>query len=151
LKKQICATFDGLSIKHIQEIIKDKSNKKLAAADDAKLLSSLNFENDDCLTIILHRAWMDDDDKTESKTGEVENARTFEVEKILAHKCLSNKKNARERYVFLVKWKGYDDSNNTFEPVCNLEHCSAFHEYILKKNKKKENENLMSFIPKKYL
>ena len=42
----------------------------------------------------------------------------YEVDKILDHRFLSNKK-----LQFLVKWKGYDDSENTWENKENLSNC----------------------------
>lgn len=40
----------------------------------------------------------------------------FVVEKILAHKF-------KGRHMFLVKWKGWPEENNTWEPIDHLEHC----------------------------
>ena len=47
---------------------------------------------------------------------EVEGQEEFEVEAILAHRG----QGARRRY--LIKWKGYPTSDNTWEPERNLTH-----------------------------
>ena len=46
-----------------------------------------------------------------------ENDEEYEVEKIIA----TRKKNKKTEY--LIKWKGYDDSENTWEPESNLSQC----------------------------
>jgi transposase InsO family protein len=48
---------------------------------------------------------------------ETEEETEFEVEKILAHRGNNHNKE------FLVKWLGYDDSENTWEPETNLTNC----------------------------
>jgi hypothetical protein len=50
---------------------------------------------------------------------ETEEEREFEVEKILDHRDYEQIK-LRE---FLVKWSGYDETENTWEPEENLRHC----------------------------
>lgn len=45
----------------------------------------------------------------------IEDNQTWEVERIIDHKKQRNGKNK-----YLVKWKGYDDSQNTWEPQDNL-------------------------------
>ena len=92
MKKKICSSFEGLKPDDILEIIKDESNKKLLSSDDNKILSSLEFNHEDSITIILNPEWMDDE--AEKVTEE----KTFEVEKILGHKCLSNKKSPQGHY-----------------------------------------------------
>jgi hypothetical protein len=44
---------------------------------------------------------------------------------------------------FLVKWVGYDDSHNSYEPWKNLKDVSILHEYLL-------TNNLSRILPKKY-
>ena len=41
----------------------------------------------------------------------------YEVERILNYKQISR------RPYYLVKWKGYDTSENTWEPIVNLKGC----------------------------
>lgn len=41
----------------------------------------------------------------------------YKVEKILEMKCMSGKPH------YLVRWKGYDTSENTWEPIKNLRGC----------------------------
>ena len=47
----------------------------------------------------------------------------YEVEKILDNRSV----NGLQQY--LVKWKGYDDSENTWEPKTNLKNCWALLKY----------------------
>jgi hypothetical protein len=48
---------------------------------------------------------------------EVQEDNVFEVEKILAHRTSNNGKE------YLIKWLGYPDSDNTWEPDTNLTNC----------------------------
>jgi hypothetical protein len=49
--------------------------------------------------------------------GRNEDEKHYEVEKILAVRITGN------RPYYLIKWKGYDTSENTWEPINNLNHC----------------------------
>ena len=53
---------------------------------------------------------------TETPPDLVEGEQEYEVEAILAHRRF------RGKYQYLVKWKGYDSSENTWEPENNLTH-----------------------------
>lgn len=46
----------------------------------------------------------------------------FEVERILSKKVVKSKGRKR-RVHYLIKWKGFNDFYNTWEPVSNLEGC----------------------------
>ncbi len=46
---------------------------------------------------------------------EIEEENEFEVEKVLAQKGQD----------YLVKWKGYEDSEDTWEPIKNLVNCRS--------------------------
>jgi hypothetical protein len=47
-----------------------------------------------------------------------ENAPYFEVEEVLSHKEVRSGKRMVKRY--LIKWVGYGQEHNTWEPECNL-------------------------------
>lgn len=59
----------------------------------------------------------------------------FEIEAIQA------KKKSQGKWVYFVKWEGFDEEHNTWEPFENVEHCRSIldefeKEYSAKKNKK---------------
>lgn len=47
----------------------------------------------------------------------------------LKKQVLDVKKEGR-RTLYEVKWEGYPDSENTWEPAANLKNCESFHEFI---------------------
>ena len=51
------------------------------------------------------------------KNIEIESKDEYEVERILNYKQVSG------RPYYLVKWKGYDTSENTWEPIAHLDGC----------------------------
>jgi hypothetical protein len=53
----------------------------------------------------------------------------FLVEEILAHRGNDKRKTSLE---FLVKWQGYSDENNSWEPWNNLKDNSFLHDYLRK-------------------
>ncbi|XP_003748184.1 chromobox protein homolog 1 [Galendromus occidentalis] len=64
----------------------------------------------------------------------------FIVEKILEKKLGKNNK-----VLYLLKWKGYDDTENTWEPVENLEDCRDFiRDFEDKLKKKSASRGLVS-------
>lgn len=64
----------------------------------------------------------------------------FIIESVLQHNGHINDKSQLQ---FLVKWLGYDDAENTWEPWKELRGNSVLHEYL------REN-NLARLIPKSY-
>ena len=60
---------------------------------------------------------------------------------ILKHK---GKPTKRSSLKFLVKWVGYDDSHNTWEPWSNVRDNIILHQYL------KDNKQLKSLVPDKY-
>lgn len=54
----------------------------------------------------------------------MEGEEEFEVEEILTHKPKGRKK-TDPRVKFLIKWKGYGEENNTWEPYKNLKNAHA--------------------------
>jgi hypothetical protein len=59
----------------------------------------------------------------------IENELEYEVESVLAHRdvCVRRKRNRVRTPVlqrqYVIKWKGYDESNNTWEPDRNCSNC----------------------------
>jgi hypothetical protein len=64
----------------------------------------------------------------------------FDVESILKHKG----KPTRSSLQFLVKWVGYDDTHNSWEPWKNLRDNAILHQYLY------NNKQLKSLVPDKY-
>ena len=56
----------------------------------------------------------EDSGDVEKKEGEEEDGKDFEVEKIL------NRKKSKGQWLYLVRWAGFDDSEDTWEPLENL-------------------------------
>lgn len=56
-------------------------------------------------------------DSKRKKVGSGTYEKEYVVEKILAHKVKAG------RNLFLVKWKGWSEESNTWEPLHHLEHC----------------------------
>ena len=96
----------------------------IVAPFNAHLLRPYNFdpEHDNPREVALH-------DKQE-----------FDVESILSHDGDLNKTTALQ---FLVKWKGYDQSHNSWEPWKELRDNPALFKYF-------RDRNLERFIPKKH-
>jgi hypothetical protein len=51
--------------------------------------------------------------------------REYEVERIINHRCIGQGK----RLQYLIKWKGYPESNNTWEPTSHLHVPQLLKEY----------------------
>ena len=64
----------------------------------------------------------------------------FFIEKILEHRGNLKRKTDLQ---FLVKWLGYEDQNNSWEPYSELRDSEQLHQYLL------EN-NLPHLVPTKY-
>ena len=50
------------------------------------------------------------------------------VESIIEHR--GNNKSRKTDLQFLVKWKGYEDDHNSWEPYANLREVAVLHEYL---------------------
>ena len=50
------------------------------------------------------------------------------VETVLDHKKPNNK--SRKDYEFLIKWYGYDNTHNTWEPWVNVKNNELVNEYL---------------------
>lgn len=64
----------------------------------------------------------------------------FFVEKVLSHKGNLNLKTTIQ---FHIKWLGYDESHNSWEPYSNLRDLDILHDYLIQ-------HNLTQLIPKKF-
>lgn len=60
--------------------------------------------------------------------GKIIYCKEYVVEKIFAHDYKYG------QHIFLVKWKGWSDENNTWEPVQNLENCPYLLQEFFEKN-----------------
>ena len=72
-----------------------------------------------------------DPEKVDPNEIAARNNQMFIIEEIIKHK--GNPKN-KTKMEFLVKWKGYDESENTWEPWDNLKKNEKLIEYLNKKN-----------------
>jgi len=72
------------------------------------------------------------------------NNNIYEVEKILDRKKSRNK---NENYIYLVKWKDYDEP--TWEPEVNLNNCDLLLEEFLKNKEKKKRIKRKNYLRKK--
>ena len=64
----------------------------------------------------------------------------FFVEAVLEHKGNPSLKSTME---FKIKWLGYNDSHNSWEPYSNLRDLDILHDYL-------SQQNLSRLIPKKF-
>ena len=67
---------------------------------------------------------------------------TFIVEKIIQHK--GDLHGPFGKMTFEVKWEGYTERDNTWEPYSHLRNCSLLHDYV------RENNLPMRLIPKQF-
>ena len=74
-----------------------------------------------------------------------EDYKEYEVEKIIKHR--KNKKTGKIEY--FIKWKGYSDKFNSWEPENNLEHCQAILKEFRELNKKSNNK-IITHIKNEY-
>lgn len=58
----------------------------------------------------------------------------YEVEEVIGYKLVASE------LKFFIKWKGYDNSYNTWEPLDNLVQCTVFREYVDEKFKSLEKD-----------
>ena len=65
----------------------------------------------------------------------------YDIESILKHKGKPTKRSSLQ---FLVKWVGYDNSHNTWEPWSNVRDNIILHQYL------RDNKQLKSLVPDKY-
>jgi transposase InsO family protein len=71
---------------------------------------------------------------TTPQTSQAKDAKLYTVEKIVSFRKLANKK-GKNAYVFVVKWLGYDHSDNTEEPYSGLRNNSVWREWATKHKK----------------
>ena len=82
-----------------------------------------------------------DNTKVNPNEVAIKNRQMFIIEKIIKH--TGNPKEL-SKMLFLIKWKGYDESENTWEPLKNLRNNIKLIEYA-------KTKNLYRLIPKEYL
>jgi transposase InsO family protein len=54
----------------------------------------------------------------------------FTVESVRAHRWTPGKHKTKSNLMFLIKWEGYDDQSNTWEPWENVAKVGILHEYL---------------------
>ena len=65
--------------------------------------------------------------KSKSKRSRLDFNDVYEVEKIVDHSPLEN---AANKYLYFIKWKGWHQCHNTWEPLENLNCDNKLHEYL---------------------
>ena len=65
----------------------------------------------------------------------------FFVEDILQHE--GGNRSKKTQLSFLVKWVGYDDTHNSWEPYANLRDVHVLHDYL-------RSHSMSNHIPKKF-
>jgi hypothetical protein len=68
-----------------------------------------------------------DEHVTDPREVALQDQGEFEIENIVTHR---GNKNKRSELEFLVKWKHYDESHNSWEPFHNLRLTSPLHKYL---------------------
>jgi hypothetical protein len=65
----------------------------------------------------------------------------FIIEAILKHS--GNRRSKKTNLRFYIKWLGYDDDRNSWEPYANIRDMSQCHEYL-------RSHGMSNHIPKKF-
>lgn len=74
--------------------------------------------------------------ENEKKKNSESQLPSYEVEKILRERILRNNK------MYLVKWKGFSEDENTWEPIENLQGCERIlAKYILSTKERMDNDS----------
>ena len=92
------------------------------------LLDLLQNKHEDVLIHRLH-PFQYDQEFLDPKEVAMRDREEYEVEKVLNHEGDIKLKGQMQ---FLVKWKGYDESHNTWEPWTSLRLVDKLHEYLRK-------------------
>lgn len=111
----------------LNELLKELHNAMEKEASGAKSISDLQREND--LLMAQNKQLQSGLAQTERMNSGSEETDIYEVERLLDDKLVS------ERH-YLVRWKGFDSSNDTWERESNL-NCAS----ILKKYKRSHKKN----------
>ena len=80
-------------------------------------------------------------DRVDPRQVAMKEANVFDVEKIIEHRCKNPKRIST--YEFRVRWMGYNESDDTWEPWSGLRDNEFLHKYL-------QDHNLQRFIPKKF-
>jgi transposase InsO family protein len=65
----------------------------------------------------------------------------FFIESILSHR--GNSKSKKSQLSFLIKWEGYDETHNSWEPYSEVRDTTSCHDYL-------KSHNMANHIPKKF-
>jgi hypothetical protein len=93
---------------------------------------SLEASIDDCR--LFHTGWFDEPTMIQDihRLAALDKEE-YEVEAILAHRPTGNKRNPKVKptdYWFKVKWAGFSDEENTWEPYSTLKSLSPLNDYL---------------------
>ena len=80
-------------------------------------------------------------DRVDPRQVAMKEANVFDVEKIIEHRCKNPKRIST--YEFRVRWMGYNEADDTWEPWSELRDNEFLHKYL-------QDHNLQRFIPKKF-
>ena len=97
------------------------------------LLDLITNKYEDVLFHRLH-PFLYDQENLDPKEVAMRDKEKYVVEKIIDHDGDSNLKSSME---FLVKWKGYDDKHNTWEPWKTVRLVDKLHDYLREKGMEK--------------
>lgn len=121
------------------QLLKNGKDKQIVHALNIKRYTEphntrLSKQLESMLGLGQEEHYNDNDNNEAEAEAEAEEEEEFEVEKILDRKYEDGQLN------YLVQWKDYDSSFNTWEPITNLLHCQdKIKEY---EDKKREEEDV---------
>jgi hypothetical protein len=112
------------------------NNPEHPVLDLFDLVTSQNVEAsiDDCR--LFHTGWFDEPTMVQDlhRLAALDKEE-YEVETILSHRITGNKQNSKHKptnYWFKVKWAGFSDEENSWEPYSALKNLAPLDEYLSK-------------------